>query len=92
MDGGTNSTSDAPMFAASRCTPGSEQNVNCNSTDSSGGSYGHDDATAALKGLCLEAVDCAVRTGHPNLLAAFREPDRAGGKEIRKPLWGRAGG
>jgi glutathionylspermidine synthase len=29
--------------------------------------------------------------GHPNLLPAFREPGRAGGAEIAKPIWGREG-
>lgn len=29
--------------------------------------------------------------GHPNLLPAFLEPGRTGGKEIGKPFWGREG-
>ena len=44
-----------------------------------------------LSGKGLLALLWELFPGHPNLLPAFREPGRTGGKEIAKPLWGREG-
>ena len=44
-----------------------------------------------LSGKGLLALLWELFPGHPNLLPAFREPDRTGGPEIRKPLFGREG-
>jgi glutathionylspermidine synthase len=44
-----------------------------------------------LSGKGVLALLWELFPGHPNLLPAFREPGRTGGREIRKPLWGREG-
>jgi glutathionylspermidine synthase len=44
-----------------------------------------------LSGKGLLALLWELFPGHPNLLPAFREAGRTGGREIRKPLFGREG-
>ena len=44
-----------------------------------------------LSGKGILALLWELFPDHPNLLPAFREPGRTGGREIAKPLWGREG-
>ena len=44
-----------------------------------------------LSGKGILALLWELFPGHPNLLPAFREPNRTGGPEIAKPLFGREG-
>jgi glutathionylspermidine synthase len=44
-----------------------------------------------LSGKGILALLWSLFPGHPNLLPAYREPDRTGGPEIAKPLFGREG-